>query len=219
MNRCDGFLLELMTAPITEPVTIGEMIEQVREFTSLAQASEDRLTALIVVARQWVERYTGRALVDQKWRLNIGDANAIFRNVDSDTVSGYYRGPYEALRDGRILLRRSPVIEITRIATVDSAGDETVVDSTTYELREADSKWPSVLALTGSLAGPLRIEFRAGYIDTSASPFVGEVPEIFLQALRLQAEAHYNRDEKMMALLVKAAENLLDGESANHGFA
>jgi len=45
------------------------------------------------------------------------------------------------------------------------------------------------------------------------------VPEIFLQALRLQAEAHYNRDEKMMALLVKAAENLLDGESANHGFA
>jgi hypothetical protein len=219
MNRCDSFLLELMTAPITEPVTIAEMIEQVHEFSSLSAAAEARLTGLITVAREWAERYTGRALVDQKWRLNIGDANAIFRNVDSDTVSGYYRGPYEALRDGRIMLRRSPVLAITRIATVASDGTETVVDSATYELREADSKWPSVLALTGSLAGPLRIEFRAGYIDTSASPFVGTVPEVLLQALRLQAEALYNKDEKQMPLLMRAAENLLDGESANLGMA
>jgi hypothetical protein len=219
MNRCDGFLLERMVDPLIEPVTISEMIEQVHEFSSLSTAAEARLTGLITVAREWAERYTGRALVDQKWRLNIGDANAIFRNVDSDTVTGYYRGPYEAMRDGRILLRRSPVLAITRIATVDSEGDETVVDSATYELREADSKWPSVLALTGSLAGPLRIEFRAGYIDTSASPFVGTVPEVFLQAVRLYGQALYNLDEKQMPLLMKAAEYLLDGESANLGMA
>jgi hypothetical protein len=219
MNRCDGFLLERMVDPLIEPVTRAEMIEQVREFTSAAEASLERLDGLITVARLWAEHYTGRALVDQKWRLNIGDANAIFRNVDSDTVSGYYRGPYEALRDGRIMLRRSPVLAITRIATVASDGTETVVDSATYELREADSKWPSVLALTGSLAGPLRIEFRAGYIDTSASPFVGTVPEIFLQALRLHAHALYNLDDKQVPLLMRAAENLLDTESANLGMA
>jgi hypothetical protein len=207
--------MELMTAPITEPVSLAEMIEQVREFDSLSSASQDRLTGLITVARHWAETYTGRALVDQKWRLNLGDANAIFRNVDSDTVSGYYAGLYQAQRDGRILLRRSPVIEITRIATVASDGTETVVGSSTYELREADSRWPSVVALTGSLSGSLRIEFRAGFIDTSASPFVGTVPEIFLQAVRLYAEALYDKDEKQMPLLQNAAEMLLATESAN----
>jgi hypothetical protein len=102
---------------------------------------------------------------------------------------------------------------------VDSEGDETVVDSATYELREADSKWPSVVALTGSLAGPLRIEFRAGFIDTSASPFVGTVPEVFLQAVRLYGQALYNLDEKQMPLLMQAAAHLLDGESSNLGLA
>lgn len=210
-----NFLLERVSGPEIEPVTVAEMIQQVREFSSISQATQDELGALIVAAREWVEDSTGRALIDQTWRLTVGDYVNVFANVDSDTVSGCYRGAWVPRADGSILLRKSPVLAITSFVSVDAAGAETAIAPSTYALREADSKWPSVVALNGGSwnSGTLRITFRAGFADRLGSPQEGAdvVPVRFKQAIKLWAEGHYDRDEKLIAL----AESLIEPESAN----
>lgn len=214
-----NFVLERVSEPAIEVVTLAEMIQQVREFSTIPTATQDELTRLIVVAREWAEHYTGRIMVDQQWRLTIGDYVDRYRNVDSDTVTGYYRGATAPTADGAILLRKSPVLAITSINSVDSLGVETLIAASTYELREADSRWPTVVRLSGSAwtTGAYRILFRAGFADQTSSPTTGAevVPQRFKQAIRLYAEALYNRDERLMGKLLEAAENLIRPESSD----
>lgn len=214
-----NFVLERVSEPAIEVVTLAEMIQQVREFSTIPTATQDELTRLIVVAREWAEHETGRIMVDQQWRLTIGDYVDRYRNVDSDTVTGYYRGATAPTADGAIPLRKSPVLAITSINSVDSDGVETLIAASTYELREADSRWPSVVRLSGSTwtTGAYRILFRAGFADQTSSPTTGAevVPQRFKQAIRLYAEALYNRDEKLMGKLFEAAEALIRPERAD----
>ena len=134
-----NFVLERVSEPAIEVVTLAEMIQQVREFSTIPTATQDELTRLIVVAREWAEHETGRIMVDQQWRLTIGDYVNRYANVDSDTVTGYYTGVTRTLYDGALLLRKSPVLAITSINSVDADGVETLIAASTYELREADS--------------------------------------------------------------------------------
>lgn len=218
MNRASAFILERVSQPAIEAVTLAELKLHLRTYAS-DTAEDDLLSALIVVAREWVEDYTGRVLVDSTWRLTIGDFVAGFANVDSDTVTGYYRGPWFPRADLGIELRRAPALAITSFVTVATDGTETAVDAATYELREADSKWPRVYPLAGATwgAGPMRITFRAGFADQTGSPTTGAevVPERFKQAMKLYAEALYDRDEKAMPMLMNAAEALIRPERAN----
>jgi hypothetical protein len=119
------------------------------------------------------------------------------------------------------MLRKSPAIEITSINEVDADGTETLVDPLTYELREADSKWPSVAPISGGLPRNARIVFRAGYVDRTGSPVqdIQMIPQRFKQAVKLWVEAMYDRDEKMMGILLGAAESLILPESAHLRFA
>ena len=212
MNRCAGFLLERVTEPEVEPVTLEQVRLHLREFAS--SDADAQILALITGAREWAEDYTGRVLVDQTWRLTVTEHPALWQNVDSDTVSGYYRGPYFDRPDGRIMLRKSPAIEISSINEVNADGTETLVDASTYELREADSKWPSVAPISGGLPRNARIVFRAGYVDRTGSPVqdIQMIPQRFKQAVKLWVEAMYDRDEKMMEKLLLAAENCVRPE-------
>src|ERR1035437_607104 len=193
------FSLERITQPEIEPVLLADMKIHLRTFAD--DTSENTMIeGLIVAAREWVEDYTGRALIDQTWRLTMhGRAGVTF---GGDIVSGH-RGPgpvnygfYSGLwvwgRHGEIMLRKAPVLAITKFVSVDQAGAETAVDPTTYELREADSKWPRIVALNGAswsswLTGDLRIEFRAGFADRLGSPEQGAemVPVRLIQAMKL----------------------------------
>ena len=117
------------------------------------------------------------------------------------------------------MLRKAPVLAITKFVSVDQAGVETAVDPTTYELREADSKWPRIVALNGAswsswLTGDLRIEFRAGFADRLGSPKQGAemVPVRFIQAMKLYAESLYDRDPKTMTLYMDTATALIKSE-------
>jgi hypothetical protein len=219
MNRCDGFLLERVTEPEVEPVTLEQVRLHLREFAG--SDADAQILELITGAREWVEDFTGRVLVDQTWRLTVTEHPALWQNVDSDTVSGYYRGPYYARSDGRIMLRKSPAIEISSINEVAADGTETLVDASTYELREADSKWPSVAPVSGSLPRNARIVFRAGYVDRTGSPVqdIQMIPQRFKQAVQLWVEAMYDRDEKMMEKLLLAAENCVRPEVVHLQFA
>lgn len=215
------FSLERLVDPDLEPVSLSDMKAHLREFTGVTSA-DDQISALITAAREWVEGETGAALIDQTWRLTIhGIAGA---NFGGDTVGGhvgpgpvnygFLEGWYVWGKYGEIMLRKRPAISIVSFKSVDSAGAETDVDAATYELREPTSKFPRLVALNGAswgtwLTGDLRITFRAGFVDESTSPSTGTVPERFKLAMKLYAEANYDRDPATMALLLDTAKRLI----------
>lgn len=217
--------LEQVTGPVgdLEPVTLPEARLQVREFDDVT-ANDAHITSLITSAREWAEDYTGRALVDQTWRLTVGD---VYREavplVDTQRLT---QGTEEWRRTSGLLLRRSPIIAITAFNSIDNTSTETAVDATHYELREGSSKWPRLAALTGATwptltSGiDLQVTFRAGFADQTGSPQTGVevIPERFRQAILLHVEAFYKRDDDMEKLLA-AAKNLLKGQVCHVGFA
>jgi hypothetical protein len=214
------FLLERISEPVAEPVTLAEAKIHLRTFAS--DTSEDNLISqLITSARQWAEEYTGRALVDQQWRVTVnGRSPSVIEpapawgNVPAFSAAGW--GWWQ--RHHEILLRKSPVIALTLFVTADSTGAETTVDAATYALTEPDSRQPRILPLDGSTwnNAALKVEFRAGYATIAGSPVLASdlaaIPARFKQAILLHAEAHYDRDERMMQTLLTAAENLLKPE-------
>lgn len=205
------WLLEPVTGPDIEPVDLARMKRELGEFASVTENDTD-ITAKIQAAREWVEDYCGVALIDQSWRLTIDQTGAL-------ALSGsVYRCGTAGSTLREIHLRRSPVLAITSIATVDADGVETIVDPATYQLREGDSKWPRVVPV-GAAAwqnSNLRIVFRAGFADLSVSPpeDASDVPERFKQAVILWVKGNYDGDKDADV----AAERLLRPLRCHLGF-
>ena len=86
--------------------------------------------------------------------------------------------------------------------------------------RHADVR---VVALNGAswALGVHRITFRAGYANRDLSPQEGAevVPQRFKQAMKLWIEANYDRDERMMRVLLETAEGLIKSERVDLGIA
>lgn len=208
--------LELVSGPEIEPVTLAEAKRHLGEFDDVTD-NDDDIEALIVGAREWVEDYTSRALIDQTWRLTIGDSSVV------DAVGAPACTCARSESTGtEIFLRRSPIIAITSFAQVAADGTETVLDPAGYELREAGSKWPRVVAIDGSswISGQYRITFRAGYANRDVSPADSAevVPNRFKQAMKLWIEANYDRGD-MMKTLLDTATSLIRAERADLGLA
>lgn len=221
------FTLERVSGPEIEPVTLDEMKRHLRAYDSVSEEDAD-IEALITAAREWVEDYTGRALVDQTWRLTVEKGTALAGALGGDTVSGFprfglYCGLFRWLHAGEFRLRKSPVLEITSFKSVDAAGVETDVDSATYALREADSKYPRLAGLSGATwySGTFRITFRAGFCDLTGSPQddLSAIPVRYKQAIKLWVEANYDRDPVMMEKLLATAASIVASERTESGFA
>ena len=191
-----NFLLERVLDPTSEPVTVAEAKTHMR-----VEISDDDtyIETLITVAREWVEDYTGRALYDQIWRLTLTDG---FANPETDenTTTPIYTGAFTEGAKG-VLLRKSPVLALVGIISVDSAGTETVLDTADYQLLEADSKWPRLKANTGSTfgGGTLKVTYRAGFADRTGSPTEGaeRVPGLFKHAIKMLV-AHYYENRELV---------------------
>ncbi len=218
------FILERVSDPDLEPVTLAEMKRHLRVDSS---DFDDDISGLIKTGREWVEDYTGRALIDQGWRLTIDRTRSLVGDTVGGFVSnaafGYYCGVCVPTPLNELLLRKSPVLAISSFVTVDAAGDETAVDAATYQLREADGKWPRIVPLSGALwtASTLRIAYRAGYADRVSSPQqdASVVPDRYKQAIKLYGEALFDRDKDLMPLLMKTAENCVRAECVDLGMA
>jgi len=214
------FVLERVTQPEIEPVSAAEFIRNIGEFQEAATTRADDITGVIAAAREWAEKDTGRALIDQKWRLTLSDAINGYDSVQTPSAGCMY-GTFTPVA-GEILLRRSPIIAITSFVSVDATGAETEIDPDAYELREADSKWPKIVSLNGAAwsRGAYRLEYRAGYADRESSPQQAPdvVPSRFRRAILLYAEALYDRDDRMEALM-QAAWRLIEAENCNTGLA
>lgn len=210
-----NFVLERVTQPVLEPITLAEMRLHLRAYDGVT-AEDDAIEALTKAAREWVEDYTGRALIEQRWLLTVGNGVIPFGYTDSNTVTGIYAGVFSPTAAG-IPLRKSPVIALVSVASVDSLGVETALDVADYTVMEAASKWPRVLGSVGY--GTLRFVFSAGFAPGVGSPDptpnVALVPERFKLAMKLYAEALYDRDEKLMPLLLEAASNIIKPERAD----
>lgn len=202
--------LERVSQPAFEPVRLAEMKRHLRASDATSPLDGD-IEALIKSAREWVEDYTGRALIDQQWRLTLSPYLG-----RAALPAGAYSGDYRESATGEILLRRSPVLGIVSVGSFDSDGAETAASGASYEARGVDTKWPTLYPLSGASwgAGEQRIVFRAGYADTTGSPQedASVVPERYKQAIKLHVEAHYDRNPETMKMLLDAAKALVKDE-------
>lgn len=199
------FTVERLSNPEIEPMTLEEGRLALSEFAGVTDRDAE-IAALITAAREWVEGFTGRTLIDTAWRLSleseVGDPPS--------SVNG-------------ILLRRSPVIEVTRVDRgADTEEDE--IDIAGYVVRDARTKFPRLFAIGGSsltptAGGVLRVTFRAGYADMSdSSGSAADVPERYRTAMKWFMLANYDPDEQSEARLERA-EAIIRPECADYGFA
>lgn len=199
VDRQSSWTLNRLTGPNLEPVTVAEAKTHARIDTS---TEDDYVTALIVAAREWVEWYTGCALIDQVWQVR-----------------------YEGYTYGEFLLRRSPVLSVSSFV-YDIDGVATTLASSTYELNGALTKWPRLLLASGQIwpmsywAKPLTIQFRAGYADRAASPTEGaeRVPAVFKHAIKMIVSFLYENREATPDLTPNVTW-LLDPHCCNVGLA
>lgn len=182
------FTLVRVTPPEIEPVTLAEMKLHSRMFTDIT-TEDEMVEGLITEAREWVEDYTGRALIDQTWKLTVDPLRLNELPV-----------PVGAVSSGQeLFLHRSPVLELLTVTSVDSLGAETALDVADFVLRAADSKWPRLVAPTWA-GDELQIVFRAGFADRHLSPAQGAelVPAVLKRAIKIIASHYYTHREPII---------------------
>ena len=160
---------KLKTAALTEPISLAEAKLHLKVDVT---TDDDLILALITSAREYVELYTGRALVSSTW---YGYADS----VDTDGIQ----------------ITKVPVISITSIKYVDGAGATQTWSSAEYETDLA-SEPARVIAADGysfpSIQSGLNkwtLEFVAGY------PTAATVPEALRSAMYLMIGHLYEHRE------------------------
>lgn len=168
--------LKVITPPAAEPLTLAETKLHLRVDHT---ADDTLITALIATAREWVESYTGKSLVEQTREI---------------TLSSW---PYAPLR-----LHGGPVQEIESVKYTDKAGAEKTVAATVYYLTPSGEitldygqTWPSE-----QLRGPdsIAITYVTGYkpvVTETDTDYGGNVPRQFKQAMLLLIGTWYELRE------------------------
>ena len=168
--------LKLITAPADYPVTFAQAKEHLR-----VDASDDDSTLDIYLkaAVQQVEEWTGRALIDQTWELTLDEF------------------PTNELR-----IPKPPLIEVVTVKYDDEIGDEYTLATTEYTVDTQSepgwivpaTTWPATFAGINAV----RIRYRAGYLDTSVSPEVQNVPFSIRAAVLLALGDSYAQRETIV---------------------
>ncbi|MDD3289077.1 MAG: head-tail connector protein [Alphaproteobacteria bacterium] len=166
----------LVTAPAVEPVTLVEMKTHARIDSS---AEDDLITALIVAAREWAERYTGRAFINQTWKLSL-----------------------DKMPEGNfITLSRPPLVSVSSVKVFDDSDASETWAASNYFVDVASEPGRLALRQGASWPDPARatngvvIEYIAGYGGASSA-----VPGVIKTAIK-QLVTHWieNRGEALMA--------------------
>ncbi|MCW5758909.1 MAG: phage head-tail connector protein [Phenylobacterium sp.] len=150
--------MTVVVAPADTPVSLAAARQHVRVGGT---SRDDILTIYLAAATDAVERWLGRALIDQTLDLVL-DAFP---------------------EDGKAIeLLRPPLIELLGVFYVDGGGVEQEVDAAAYVVDasaavprlslNSGQSWPTARAAAGSV----RIRYRAGYLDVGVSPPAASVP-------------------------------------------
>ncbi len=175
----------LLTPPSVEPVLLADAKQQARIDTN---ADDAFVISLITAARQWAERYTGRAFVTQTWQMAL-DAWPGVLDMDWD---GVRQGPISSPASmSYISLPRPPLQSVTSVTYYDNNDNGAVWSAGSYfvdTVREPGrlalrlgSVWPVPTRLTNGII----IQYVAGYGNDGSA-----VPEAIKTAIR-QLVAHW----------------------------
>lgn len=162
---------KLITAPVTEPVTLQEL----KDFMRIDSTADDTLlTSLIKSARIACEQYQNRAYITQTWELALDD----WPMVDE------------------IVLPYPPLQSVSYITYTDTASAVTTVSTSSYvvdDYREPglvrlkrDEDWPDAELLE---ANAVKVRYVCGYGTASA------VPETIKTAIKITAGYRYDHPE------------------------
>ncbi|MFN0133422.1 MAG: head-tail connector protein [Phycisphaerales bacterium] len=183
--------IEIVTAPAEEPLSLQEAKDHLR----VEVAADDSLIGrLITDAREWVERYTRRALVTQTWRLWARQFPDGCR--DQDGVADH-RWIGHANRDLGLHLPGGKVQSVSNVKYIDAAGTLQTLAGTEYTLHAKDPQciarltpaygksWPG----TRDEPNAVQVEYVVGYGVAAA------VPAIAKQSILLHVGWHYENRE------------------------
>ena len=122
-----------------------------------------------------------RALIDQTWDLHLPEFPA-----------------------SEITIPLPPLIEVVELVYRDEDGVEQTISPSNYSIdesgsnaklvRKSDYCWPT----TDNEANPVRLRFRAGYVDTGNSPVSGEVPAPIKAGILLYGATLYANRETLV---------------------
>lgn len=155
--------------PLVEPITLAELKAQLR----ITHSDEDaRLNNLIVTARQMVEDYTGRKLINQTVTTYFDYWPCKRTDEDWDGIAygpSYFIGSYCPLR-----LPNPPLQSVTEVSFIDDQNNETVYDSSSYYANNHDddrygevviNRNSQIPSITPREFDSIKVEHVAGYGD------------------------------------------------------
>lgn len=199
----------LVAAPDIEPVTVSDIKNQLE--LDVSDTSKDtQIELYIASARQIIEEYTGLALIDQQWRLELdhwpGDVERWWDGVKDGAIT-------ELVSTGRkndVLLPRYPlqsVDSITADGTAVVIADTFVVDTAQKPGRlviKRGATWPVVL----DTASGIKITYTAGFSDSAS-----EVPAALrLAVIQMAAYMYEHRGDcnTESAMINSGAQSMVD---------
>jgi len=161
--------IKLIAAPLLEPVSLV----QAKEHLIISHSNDDDLiTAAILAAREWVEQYIGRCLIDQAWELALDEF------------------PEE------IELVKVPASSITSVKYINTSSVETTISAANYGIDDYSprhwliptdgNEWPTPL----DSANAVKVRYVAGYGSAAT-----DVPGPIIQAIKLLIGDFYEHRE------------------------
>jgi uncharacterized phiE125 gp8 family phage protein len=167
--------LRLITPPATEPITLQEAKDHLRVTTT---DNDAKITRCITEARQYVETFLSRALIEQTWDLYL----------DQFPI------------DGDIKIPLPPLIAVNSVSYFDSGGVGQILPAAQYYVDTISQpgwlvlagggSWPTTLAAVNSVI----VRFRAGYV-TADSPPLPAVPFDIQAAILMAIGVRYEMRE------------------------
>lgn len=170
--------VRVISAPEAEPITLTEAKLHLRETLT---AQDTLITALLKVAREYAERYTGRALMTQTLELSL----PCFPAID-------------------LIVPRPPLQSVSWIKYIDDSGVLQTLDPSLYQIdtyREParikpayGESWPS----TRNDYGAVQVRYVAGYANIG-SPLdatdASGVPECVKHWMKMRVAQFYEQRE------------------------
>ena len=160
----------VVTAPAVEPITLAQAKAHLRVDDT---SSDDLITALIVAARQYAEKYTNRAFITQTLRAYFDKFTPVIR------------------------LPRPVLQSVTSVKYIDTNGTEQTVSSSLYKVDVA-SEPSRVVPVFGEVWPSARYEINAVYVEYDAGygDAGTDVPQDIKQAMYLHIGHMFeNREE------------------------
>jgi hypothetical protein len=181
-----------------EPVTLAQAKNHARVETDV---DDSLIGMLIKAARVYCEKVTGRAFLQQTWRLSLDRfPTRGWHHLGVADEHRYGSAAHSIWRSHEILLPRPKLIGIVSITYLDLTGTRQTLDPSQYQtnfdaepacvLPALNTYWPYAIGQRGSV----QITYTAGYGTTAAA-----VPAT-LQLAILQLVAHWYENRESTVL-------------------